>query len=98
MTQSQRILIIPSSVSEFSTRVISMVPEGDGWRLVSECNGQKQSRLFEGVLMANGTLNTPNIPSLPGTFAGRLMHSSEYRRPSVFKDKRVDRWLWQFWC
>ena len=77
------------SCYEFSTRVVSMVPEGDGWRLVSECNGQKQSRLFEGVLMANGTLHTPNIPSLPGTFAGRLMHSSEYRRPSVFKDKRV---------
>ena len=74
---------------EFSMRVISMEPEGEGWRLVSECDGQRQSRLFDGVLIANGTLHTPNMPQLPGVFAGTLMHSSEYRSPSVFNDKRV---------
>jgi cation diffusion facilitator CzcD-associated flavoprotein CzcO len=74
---------------EFATRVISMEPEGSGWRLVSECNGEQQSRLFDGVLIANGTLHTPNIPALPGEFAGELMHSSEYRSPSVFNGKRV---------
>jgi len=74
---------------EFATRVISMEPEGSSWRLVSECNGQQQSRLFEGVLIANGTLHTPNIPILPGEFTGELMHSSEYRSPSTFNGKRV---------
>ena len=74
---------------EFSTRVISTSPEGDGWRVISECNGAQQSRLFDGVLIANGTLHKPNMPTLPGDFAGQLMHSSEYRNPSVFKDKRV---------
>ncbi len=74
---------------EFSTRVISIEPEGDQWRLTSECNGSQQSRLFDGVLIANGTLHKPNKPILPGEFAGQLMHSSEYRHPSVFKDKRV---------
>ncbi len=74
---------------EFSTRVISLEPEGDSWRLISECAGVQQSRLFDGVLIANGTLHKPNMPTLPGDFAGRLMHSSEYRNPNIFKDKRV---------
>jgi len=74
---------------EFATRVISVEPEGERWRLISECDGQTQSRLFDGVLIANGTLHTPNMPSLPGEFAGKLMHSSEYRSPSIFTDKRV---------
>lgn len=30
---------------EFATRVISMEPEGSGWRLVSECEGEQQSRV-----------------------------------------------------
>lgn len=74
---------------EFATRVISLEPEGDGWRLVSEHNGKQQSRVFNGVLMANGTLHKPNMPNLPGQFAGTLMHSSEYRSPSIFNDQRV---------
>ncbi len=74
---------------EFATRVVSMEPEGSRWRLVSENNGQRQSRLFDGVLIANGTLHTPNMPTLPGEFAGKLMHSSEYRHPCVFNGKRV---------
>jgi cation diffusion facilitator CzcD-associated flavoprotein CzcO len=74
---------------EFSTKVLSMEPEGSRWRLVSECKGEQQSRLFDGVLIANGTLHTPNMPALPGIFAGKLMHSSEYRSPSAFQGKRV---------
>lgn len=74
---------------EFNTRVLSVTPEGAGWRLVSECAGVEQSRLFAGVLIANGTLHTPNMPSLPGNFSGTLMHSSAYRNPELFKDKRV---------
>lgn len=74
---------------EFSTQVISIEPEGDHWRLISVCDGEQQSRLFKGILIANGTLHKPNMPTLPGKFAGQLMHSSEYRNPAVFKDKRV---------
>jgi len=77
------------SYYEFATRVISLEPEGDGWRLISEHNGKQQSRLFTGVLIANGTLHKPNMPDLPGEFAGQLIHSSQYRDPSVFNDKRV---------
>ncbi|MFN3581755.1 MAG: flavin-containing monooxygenase [Pseudomonas sp.] len=74
---------------EFSTRVLDISPDGDGWTLVSERDGQQQSRRFDGVLIANGTLHTPNLPKLPGEFAGELLHSAQYRSPEVFKGKRV---------
>jgi cation diffusion facilitator CzcD-associated flavoprotein CzcO len=74
---------------EFSTRVVSIEPEGQQWRLVSEQQGLQQSRLFDGVLIANGTLHTPNQPALPGAFQGELLHSGQYRDPAVFDGKRV---------
>ena len=74
---------------EFNTRVLELTPEGDGWILVSERDGQQQRRRFDGVLIANGTLHKPNRPQLPGQFDGQLMHSAEYRSPEVFRGKRV---------
>ena len=74
---------------EFNTRVIRMEPDGDHWLLTTECKGVQQTRTFTGVMIANGTLHTPNQPALPGEFAGELMHSSEYRSPEVFSGKRV---------
>ena len=74
---------------EFQTRVTELLPDGDGWLVTTECNGQVQQRRFAGVLIANGTLHTPNSPSLPGQFDGELLHSAQYRNPSIFKGKRV---------
>ncbi|MEH6389091.1 MAG: NAD(P)-binding domain-containing protein [Pseudomonas profundi] len=74
---------------EFSTRVLSVEPAGAQWEVTTERDGQQQARLFDGVLIANGTLHKPNMPALPGDFAGELMHSSDYRTPDVFKGKRV---------
>ncbi|UJJ33073.1 flavin-containing monooxygenase [Halopseudomonas maritima] len=74
---------------EFNTRVLSVTQEDAGWAIVTERDGQQQNRRFDGLLIANGTLHTPNRPSLPGRFDGQIMHSSEYRSPEVFKGKRV---------
>ncbi|MDX1804293.1 MAG: NAD(P)-binding domain-containing protein, partial [Alcanivorax sp.] len=74
---------------EFSTRVLAVEPDGDGWQVTTECNGQQQRRFFDGVLIANGTLHRPNMPSLPGDFDGELMHASGYRSADLFADKRV---------
>ena len=60
-----------------------------GWRLVSEQDGKLRGWQFEGVLIANGTLHTPNQPALPGQFTGELLHSSAYRSAELFADKRV---------
>ncbi|UAW98455.1 NAD(P)-binding domain-containing protein [Halopseudomonas nanhaiensis] len=74
---------------EFNTRVIEMAPDGDGWSVTTERDGERQTRRFDGVLIANGTLHKPNRPALPGPFAGELMHSAEYRSPEIFRGKRV---------
>lgn len=74
---------------EFNTRVLSVAREGEQWTIVTERDGQQQSRRFEGLLIANGTLHTPNRPTLPGRFDGQIMHSAEYRSAEVFKGKRV---------
>ncbi|MDH5233733.1 MAG: NAD(P)-binding domain-containing protein [Gemmatimonadota bacterium] len=74
---------------EFGTRVVRVVRDGDGWRVTSERDGATQVRRFAGVLIASGTLHTPNRPALPGTFAGRVMHSADYKSPGVFDGQRV---------
>ncbi|MGB1220834.1 MAG: flavin-containing monooxygenase [Alcanivoracaceae bacterium] len=74
---------------EFNTEVVSVTPEGEQWRVVTRSGDEEQSRLFDGVLVANGTLHHPHMPKLPGDFSGELMHASTYRSPEVFKDKRV---------
>ncbi|QJD60405.1 NAD(P)-binding domain-containing protein [Pseudomonas sp. gcc21] len=74
---------------QFNTRVLSVEPAGAQWKLTTERAGEQQSRLFDGVLIANGTLHKPNMPTLPGDFSGELMHSCDYRTPDVFKGKRV---------
>ncbi|WP_405120648.1 flavin-containing monooxygenase [Pseudomonas leptonychotis] len=74
---------------QFSTRVIEVQRLEKGWKLISEHDGVQREWLVDGVLMANGTLHTPNQPALPGEFSGELMHSSDYRSAAVFDDKRV---------
>jgi cation diffusion facilitator CzcD-associated flavoprotein CzcO len=43
------------------------------------------------VVMATGIVSAPRMPSVAGRerFAGRVMHSVEYRRPSGFQGRRV---------
>ena len=74
---------------QFNTRVVAIQRLDKGWKLISEHDGVQREWLFDGVLMANGTLHTPNQPALPGEFSGKLMHSSDYRSAAVFDGKRV---------
>jgi cation diffusion facilitator CzcD-associated flavoprotein CzcO len=74
---------------QFSTRVVEVQRLEKGWKLISERDGVQREWLVDGVLMANGTLHTPNQPTLPGTFSGELMHSSAYRSAAIFEGKRV---------
>ncbi|MGE8499498.1 MAG: flavin-containing monooxygenase [Pseudomonas sp.] len=74
---------------QFNTRVVTIQRLEKGWKLISEQNGVQREWLFDGVLIANGTLHTPNQPALPGHFEGELLHSSAYRSADVFAGKRV---------
>jgi cation diffusion facilitator CzcD-associated flavoprotein CzcO len=43
------------------------------------------------VVVATGIVSNPHIPEIPGRarFAGRLLHSADYRRPEGFTGRRV---------
>lgn len=74
----------------FNTKVTSLEPNGEGgWWVTSECQGETTRESFKGVLIANGTLNHPNKPELPGQFSGELLHSCDYRSADLFEGKRV---------
>ncbi|NYF98631.1 NAD(P)/FAD-dependent oxidoreductase [Janibacter cremeus] len=70
----------------FGSEVTSARPVGYGeWEVVA--NGV--THRHAGVIVANGTLSEPNIPSFSGHFDGELIHSSEYTSATVFAGKRV---------
>lgn len=60
-------------------------PEG-GWRLRL---GDGTVEDFTHLVSAVGTFSTPYRPEIPGTFAGVLLHSGEYKDPERFRGKRV---------
>jgi cation diffusion facilitator CzcD-associated flavoprotein CzcO len=74
---------------EFNTRVLDCQANDDGWLISTECQGERQSRQFKGLLIANGTLHKPLQPALPGDFHGELLHGADYSTPSQFAGKRV---------
>ena len=41
------------------------------------------------MLVANGTLSEPKVPTFAGTFDGTVLHTSDYKSASVFAGKRV---------
>lgn len=74
---------------QLDTRVVQVQRQQRGWKLISERNGEQREWHFDGLLIANGTLHTPNLPRLPGDFSGELLHSSAYKSADIFAGKRV---------
>jgi thioredoxin reductase len=74
----------------FGVRVERITPVGaagrDGWR-VRTSDGETRS--YGGVLVCNGHLWDPHVPSYPGAFAGRQIHSGEYRSIDDIAGTRV---------
>ncbi|TDF38243.1 NAD(P)/FAD-dependent oxidoreductase [Alteromonadaceae bacterium M269] len=74
----------------FGCKVTSIAPiEDNQWQVKWLDNEEERSEVFAGVLIANGNLHTPNVPQLPNSFDGEILHSCEYRSPELFKNKRV---------
>lgn len=70
----------------FSTKVVKTEPEGDFWNVTLD-NGETLT--YKGLIIANGTLSHPNIPTFKGSFSGEMFHSKEYKSAAVFEGKRV---------
>ncbi len=76
----------------FGTEVTSVQPvDGgrSGWEVTSTGQDGPHVELHPGVLVANGTLSEPAVPTFRGSFDGELFHTSSYKRASVFAGKRV---------
>lgn len=75
----------------FHTTVTAVVrdPESDAWLLTASGPTGEHTVAYDGVVLANGTLATPRIPSFAGEFTGELMHTSAYKHPDQLRGKRV---------
>ncbi|MGR3374290.1 flavin-containing monooxygenase [Pseudooceanicola nanhaiensis] len=76
----------------FNAEVLRCVPlggSGDGWEVTWRDAEGEHTRAFAGLMIANGTLSTPNLPRFAGDFAGEILHSADYRSPRQFDGKRV---------
>lgn len=76
----------------FGAEVVSCEPlgaSGEGWRVTWRDKAGEHVESFAGVLIANGTLSTPNMPDFEGDFSEELLHASQYRHPRQFDGKRV---------
>jgi len=75
----------------FRTTVERVVPEADGTFTVTSraADDQVASVRVRRVLVASGHHWLPRRPALPGAFAGRTLHSHDYRTPEEFAGRRV---------
>lgn len=73
----------------FSTRVTRVRRDGSEWLVsVIDAEGEHTHR-HAGVILANGTLAEPHIPSFRGEFTGEIMHTSAYKSATQLTGKRV---------
>ncbi|WP_162462708.1 NAD(P)/FAD-dependent oxidoreductase [Mycolicibacterium sp. CBMA 234] len=73
---------------EFGCEVVEVRPLDrtgmTGWS-VQLASGE--TRTYAGIVVANGHYWERNIPTYPGVFAGRQLHSKDYKRPADFGTK-----------
>jgi amino acid transporter len=76
----------------FNTSVVRAEPLGDnaagGWSVMLSTG---ETRVYEGLICANGVTWHPNVPAYPGldTFQGETRHSVTHRSADEFRGRRV---------
>ncbi|GAA4477710.1 NAD(P)/FAD-dependent oxidoreductase [Microbacterium panaciterrae] len=73
----------------FGTHVERLERDGDGWILRASTGADRIVERHDGVILANGTLAEPQVPSFAGEFTGEIMHTSAYKDPAQLAGKRV---------
>jgi cation diffusion facilitator CzcD-associated flavoprotein CzcO len=72
------------------SHVEDCVLDGDGrWRVSVVANGATGAELFDSVLVCSGHHRDAFVPEYEGTFTGKIVHSSSYKRPDPFHGQRV---------
>jgi cation diffusion facilitator CzcD-associated flavoprotein CzcO len=63
---------------------------GDGrWTVRVRTDGETRTETFGSLLVCAGHHREAFVPEYPGTFTGKIVHSSAYKRPDPFRDQRV---------
>ena len=70
----------------FGTGIESIEHDGSSWTVKTQHGAQAR---YSHVICASGHTWEPNWPDYPGEFAGKIIHSVDYRTADLFKDKRV---------
>ncbi|WP_404438549.1 NAD(P)/FAD-dependent oxidoreductase [Microbacterium aerolatum] len=73
----------------FDTHVTRLEPRGGGWDLTAEGPDGEHTAWYAGVILANGTLAEPSVPSFAGEFAGEIMHTHHYKSAGQLDGRRV---------
>lgn len=74
----------------FDTKVTSLERTDDGeWMLRADGPEGPIEAQYTGVILANGTLAEPNVPTFRGEFTGELLHTSAYKSATQLAGKRV---------
>ncbi|MBN9225261.1 MULTISPECIES: NAD(P)/FAD-dependent oxidoreductase [unclassified Microbacterium] len=73
----------------FETRVTDVARAGDGWEITSTGPDGEATELFDAVILANGTLAEPSIPTFRGEFTGEIFHTSQYKSARQLDGRRV---------
>ena len=70
----------------FNTRLQNAEKVDNGWELTFD---DGTTKVYKGLILANGTLSHPNIPTFKGTFSGEIIHSCQYKSAAIFEGKRI---------
>ena len=74
----------------FETRVTRLERAAQGgWILHATGPDGDLQHHYAGVVIANGTLAEPNVPTFPGEFTGELLHTSAYKSGAQLAGRRV---------
>src|SRR5262249_23022827 len=80
-------------IIQFNTGVTAVRPvdsDGPAGSAGWEVSTSAGTKIYDGVLIANGHLWDPHIPQVPGTFTGSQLHSKHYRNvDDLAEDGRV---------
>jgi cation diffusion facilitator CzcD-associated flavoprotein CzcO len=73
----------------FGTEVTRVARTSQGWEVTADGPDGTRTTVHAGVVIANGTLSEPVVPTFAGSFDGEVIHTSAYKRAEVFAGKRV---------
>ncbi|RUR16887.1 monooxygenase [Legionella sp. km535] len=74
----------------FNTTVLKVArTEEQKWNVLYEDSQGTHEECYDYLLVANGHHWDPTMPEYQGEFTGEVLHSHQYKKASIFKDKRV---------